>query len=581
MNFRVKLLAAMMLVVAAITAAGLYFAQQKIAAEVQYDLQREFQSELEALHGVRELRQAALGERCRALVGKPRIHAALEDGALDLLYPSARDELRDVMDRDQQKPESAAHGLHARFYRFLDAKGGVIPPPNAGDVGELRPPEEARLAMPGVPDEQQLGYLWRTAEGGAEVVNEVIAMPIVSSETNEAIAALVVGFKPAALFPKRATAGIISGLWMDGRLHLPSLPQPALETLGGAVARAVARQPESNLSVQIEGVPHLLFYKRLNPGSPFPPAYEVCIFPLTDLLARQQQQRWQIIGAGLLLLLGGLAASHYFSARLSVPVEKLAVDSEVNRAQRVRAEAALESTSEELHRAARFAADASHQLKTPVSVLRAGLEELRARKNLTPDERDEISALIHQTYRLTGTIEDLLLLARMEAGRLQIEFTPVNLTQLIEAWLDDLSALPDDFDLTVETEVPSDLNIAGEKGYTTLILQNLLVNARKYNRTGGRIRVAARAEGSAAFLTIGNTGNPIPAAAQEHIFERFHRESASENIPGHGLGLNLARELARLHGGDLRLARSDAGWTEFEVRFRLATPDPIVAYGTA
>jgi signal transduction histidine kinase len=61
--------------------------------------------------------------------------------------------------------------------------------------------------------------------------------------------------------------------------------------------------------------------------------------------------------------------------------------------------------------------------------------------------------------------------------------------------------------------------------------------------------------------------------AQTHIFERFHRGSAGENVPGHGLGLNLARELARLHGGEVRLTCSDETWTEFEVRFQLAQPD--------
>ena len=94
------------------------------------------------------------------------------------------------------------------------------------------------------------------------------------------------------------------------------------------------------------------------------------------------------------------------ASRLSAPVEKLAVDSEENRTQRVRAVAALEMTSAELQRSVRFSADASHQLKTPVTVLRAGLEELMARENLTPDECAEISALIHQTYRLSTLIED-------------------------------------------------------------------------------------------------------------------------------------------------------------------------------
>ena len=205
-----------------------------------------------------------------------------------------------------------------------------------------------------------------------------------------------------------------------------------------------------------------------------------------------------------------------------------------------------------------------------MTVLRAGLEELLAERNLSAEMREEVSALVHQTFRLNSVIEDLLLLSRMDAGRLQIDFRPVDLTQLIEAWLDDLGALPDELGLKVETEFPSQLRIAGEKRYTMLILQNLLENARKYNRPGGRIRLTARAEGAWAILTIGNTGPPIPPAAQEHIFERFHRGAAAENVAGHGLGLNLARELARLHRGEVRLAQSDAAWTEFEVRFCLA-----------
>jgi signal transduction histidine kinase len=329
--------------------------------------------------------------------------------------------------------------------------------------------------------------------------------------------------------------------------------------------------------VQIDSTSCLLFCKLLNPGSAFPAAYEVCIYPLTASLARQRRLLWQFTGAGLLLMLGGLAASNLVSARLSAPVARLAVDSEENRAQRVRAETALEMTSKELQRSARFSADASHQLKTPVTVLRAGLEELLANETVTVDMREEVSALIHQTYRITSVIEDLLLLSRMDAGRLQIVFRPVDLAQLIEAWLDDFSALPDPPALTIETDIPPTLMVAGEKRYLTLILQNLLENARKYNRPGGRIRLAARSEDGWAILTVGNTGRPIPPPAQEHIFERFHRGAAAEDVPGHGLGLNLARELARQHGGDVRLARSDEQWTEFEVRFRLANRAPATA----
>jgi signal transduction histidine kinase len=370
---------------------------------------------------------------------------------------------------------------------------------------------------------------------------------------------------------------MLSGIWLNGRLYLPSLAGAVQKALGSELSSAISTLAigEGSLRVPVGEAAHLLFYKRLNPDSLYPPAYEVCLFPLADLEARQRQLRWQILGAGVLMLFIGFAASNFLSGRLSVPVEKLAVDSEVNRTQRERAEIALEQTHVELQRSARFSADASHQLKTPVTVLRAGLDELLARENLAPEVREEISQLVHQTYRLTGVIEDLLLLSRMDAGRLQLNFTAVDLSQLIAGELDDLGARPDTLDIAVEPDCPAALNISGEKRYTMMIVRNLLENSRKYNRPGGRIRVTAREEGDWAVLTIGNTGRTILPAAQEHIFERFHRGSVGENVPGHGLGLNLARELARLHGGDLRLVISNDGWTEFEVRFRLAKPTAV------
>jgi signal transduction histidine kinase len=199
---------------------------------------------------------------------------------------------------------------------------------------------------------------------------------------------------------------------------------------------------------------------------------------------------------------------------------------------------------------------------------------LLAREDFRPEVYEELSELLHQTHRLTGVIDDLLLLSRMDAGRLQIESQPVNLSELVEEWLDDLGALPDSLDVKIEKKFPAKLYITGERRYTSLIVQNLLENARKYNQPEGRIRVAAHKETDKVVLTIGNTGCPITRDAQEHIFDRFQRGPDGPAVSGHGLGLNLARELVRLHGGDLRLVRSDDDWTEFEVRFRVAQQTP-------
>jgi signal transduction histidine kinase len=564
-RFRTRLFTAMMVIVATLTGLGFYLAQRKVTADAERNLQAIFQTELSSLHRLEELRHAALTDRCNALAAKSRIHAAIEDNAIDLLYPSAKDELRDLMEGEEPPPEQAAQSLHARFYRFLDSKGAVIKPLNPHGVGELDAKTEAQLALDRLPQTQQIGYIQEITQAGGESIDEVIAVPIFSTDTGDVISALVIGFKPLELEDRHT--GMKSGIWANGQLHLPALPKATQATLNDKLAGALGNsdQGENYFRVDLGGAPQLVFYKRLNPASLFPPAYEVCVYPLSYSLAQLDRLRWQIGGAGALLLLGGFIASHLVALRLSVPVKKLALDSEENRARRKRAEAALASTADELERSTRYSADASHQLKSPVTVFRIGLEALMAREGFKPEIYEELSALLHQTHRLTGVIDDLLLLSRMDAGHLQIVSTPVDLSQVVDEWLDDLGALPDSPDVKIEKEFPRGLFVAGEKRYTALIVQNLLENARKYNRAGGRIRVRGCANGNKVMLTVGNTGRTIPPG--ENIFERFHHSSTPSAASGHGIGLNLARELARLHGGDLRLVRSENDWTEFEVRF--------------
>jgi len=562
-SFRARLFTAIMVIVATLTALGFYLAQRRVTDDAERNLQQTFQTELSSMHKVEELRHAAVADRCIALVGKPRIHAAIEDDAMDLLYPSAKDELRDLMEGEEPPPEQAARSLHARFYRFLDDTGAIIKPPNPSDVGELDTATEAQLSLKKLPDKRQIGYI-----ESAGTIHEVIAVPIFSTDTGDLVSALVIGFKPFELENKNT--GMQSGIWVDGHLHLPALPPSAQSSLNEKVTAALANSDseQNSFRVEVAGAPQLLFYKRLNPGSLFPPAYEICLYPLASWTAQLHRLRWQIGGAGALLLLGGFVASHFVARSMSAPVRKLALDSEENRTERERAEAALASTAEELERSTRYSADASHQLKSPMTVLRIGLESLLGREGFKPEVYEELSTLLHQTRRLTGVIDDLLLLSRMDAGHVQIASTPVNLSELVDEWLDDLGALPDSPDVKIEKEFPRGLFVAGEKRYTSLIVQNLLENARKYNRAGGRIRVSARGNGSKVVLTIGNNGRTIPPG--ENIFERFHHSSSPAAASGHGIGLNLARELARLHGGDLRLVRSENDWTEFEVRFSAA-----------
>lgn len=216
--------------------------------------------------------------------------------------------------------------------------------------------------------------------------------------------------------------------------------------------------------------------------------------------------------------------------------------------------------------AARFSADASHQLKTPIAVLRAGLDELRLCTQLSTEDREIVDVLLQQTRRLTTLVEDLLLLAQADAGRLRLDPTPTNLVPLISELVDDLEALGADNQLSIVCDLPVEIFAHADARRVKIVLQNLGENAVKYNIPQGQVLITARK--SEAFVTIhvANTGHAIPPAYRDRLFERFNRAGMGENIKGHGLGLNIARELARAHGGDLLLVRSEEGWTEFALR---------------
>src|SRR6476620_3101327 len=256
-SFRTRLFTAIMIIVASLTALGFYLAQRRVTADAERNLQQAFQTELTSMHQVEELRHAALADRCIALVAKPRIHAAIEDNAIDLLYPPAKDELRDLMEGEEPPPEQAARSLHARFYRFLDDTGTVIRPPNPSDVGELDPATEAQLSLTKLPHTRQIGYIQ-----SAGAIHEVIAVPIFSTDTGDLVAALVIGFKPFELQNKNT--GMQSGIWVDGHLHLPALAPSAQYVLNEKITSALANfdSEQNYFRVEVAGEPQLLFYKR-------------------------------------------------------------------------------------------------------------------------------------------------------------------------------------------------------------------------------------------------------------------------------------------------------------------------------
>ncbi|MEO6739551.1 MAG: ATP-binding protein [Chthoniobacteraceae bacterium] len=216
--------------------------------------------------------------------------------------------------------------------------------------------------------------------------------------------------------------------------------------------------------------------------------------------------------------------------------------------------------------AVRFASDASHQLKTPVTVMRAAIESLLADASLRPEQNAVLNDLLDQTRRLSSLTEGLLLLARADAGGIVAQPSEADLIPILDRCIEDAEVLGSNQQIRIERDLPPDLFALADPQRTEQILLNLLENAVKYNRQGGVIRVRAGERRDGIFIAVANSGQSIPPERMPWIFDRFSRGNRDESRAGHGLGLSIARELAAAQGGDVRLLHSDENMTEFELR---------------
>jgi signal transduction histidine kinase len=247
----------------------------------------------------------------------------------------------------------------------------------------------------------------------------------------------------------------------------------------------------------------------------------------------------------------------------------------------------LNATFDRLERsyqqALRFSADASHELKTPLTALRASIEAVLESPALEEGDRAAISGLLEQTRRLSGITSSLLLLARADSGRLTLDAHLHDLAQLAHACVEDTRIIAELRGIAVECALPESAIGVVDRIRFAQVISNLLDNAVKYNRPGGRLNVTLSDRESCWELRVGNTGPPIASENHARLFERFFRVEHSQEESGYGLGLSLARELARAHGGDVRLVRSDSAWTEFVATFPkrdgVVAADPAKARG--
>lgn len=222
----------------------------------------------------------------------------------------------------------------------------------------------------------------------------------------------------------------------------------------------------------------------------------------------------------------------------------------------------LERLERSFAQASRFSADAAHELKTPLTILQGELEEAVQEAKDGSVEQERFVSLLEEVSRLRLIAERLLQLAKADSGRLVGERQVLAFDRLLADECEAMAETAEALEWTVDL---AKVELSADESLLRQAVRNLLSNAVKYNQASGAVRVGLRRVGGLAEMRVFNTGARIPEPEQALIFDRFTRVDASRNrgVDGLGLGLSLAREIARAHGGDLRLARSDEEGTEF------------------
>lgn len=218
--------------------------------------------------------------------------------------------------------------------------------------------------------------------------------------------------------------------------------------------------------------------------------------------------------------------------------------------------------------ATRFSADASHELKTPLAVMRATLEKALGSCADGSTEQGTYATMLDEIDHLQSIIEALLLLSRADAGKLVLSREQLDFAAWLRPLTEDASLMAESEHITIEEDLAVTASIAADPVLLHRAVHNLFRNAVAYNREHGIVRCHTFRRDQFIVLRVANTGAPIPQAERARIFERFARGSNAGGTGegrGLGIGLSLAREIATAHGGALDLVDGEPGFITFEL----------------
>jgi two-component system, OmpR family, sensor kinase len=292
---------------------------------------------------------------------------------------------------------------------------------------------------------------------------------------------------------------------------------------------------------------------------------------------------WWLLGSGVGIVSIGLTWAWFLSRRILAPIEQMTATAErisvSNLSERIdesKIKSELGKLAQMLNqmfgrlqssfeRQTRFTADASHELRTPTSVIIIQ-SELALVKQRTPEEYQEALGACHRAAkRMQSLVEGLLTLARIDAGQMKSRHEPVDLKTVIENSVALLKPLSDRKQIELTCDLHS-LQVSGDAERLGQVVANLVNNAITYNRDAGQVEVRLVAKDQNAVLTVSDTGIGIEESDLPKIFERFYRaDQARTNNGGIGLGLSICREIVHSHGGTIEATSTVEERTIFTV----------------
>ena len=219
-----------------------------------------------------------------------------------------------------------------------------------------------------------------------------------------------------------------------------------------------------------------------------------------------------------------------------------------------------------------FTLHASHELKTPLTILYGEIETELRDDSLTPTQRERAASQLEELRRLATIVDGLTLLAKADAGLIKLRSAPVLLHELVRDSFDDTQILADTSGIRVELKSCEEVVVDGDAHRLRQLLLNLADNAVKYNQPNGAISMSLRHIGDSAVFEISNTGPGVPPEKLPRVFDRFFRgdPAHSTSVEGCGLGLSIAQWIVSAHNGTIQMTSEPAKLTTVNLRLPAA-----------